>query len=331
MANCSKCNTHNYNIWIYCYKCGTKLTKHEDLKNSNTNQNLKICNNCNGNISKDDNICPTCDKKLKKNSLDHFINSIRAKWFVLTLLASLFASALFVLLSFLPNNVFSDLELNLGIAAFSICLTVTIVDKVIKKRDEEKWAMTSRILLNKINFINIKFITIFEAFLFPNYYILDRSIHPEVLDSLSKVPYTKENPLQEKKELNEKELVKILEDEALNFPSSNWDELFNELNLLNDEITEILTISRDINPEIYSQLFALQDILRISIIGYNNFLTYKLKNFESYIDLIRKRSSNHLAHALNHALYLDKLLVKSLGKKCGLFSSKVTIIHKTEN
>ncbi|MGB9977868.1 hypothetical protein [Methanobacterium sp.] len=308
MAYCPKCKTNKNTMWIYCYECRTKL-KHEDPKNSNTTQNLEI------------------------HELFNAV-SIKANWFLLTLIVSGSISISLVISSFSPNNIFGDLELNLGTALLGICLTVTIVDKIIKKRDDELWNLVSRMINRKVNFINSNFIIIFESFLYPNYYVIDKSIDPRILTKLVVIPDSSEKRTKTILEPDETILVEKLKNEFLNIPFDQWKKLYNDLNELNGRISKIFNnFGNRINHDAYRQLLALHVILED--LEYSILKQSYLEENKTYLELwkngtdidqkteSRKESATHLAHAFEHALYINKLLTNS-----NLFSDQILLINK---
>ncbi|WP_424355632.1 hypothetical protein [Methanobacterium sp. MBAC-LM] len=208
-------------------------------------------------------------------------------FYIITILVGIILIYL-IYISILPNNIYGDLELNLGTTFLSILLTVTIVDWIIKKRDEKLWSNVSLLILKRANTINKDFIVYILRYLYPDFFDweITKKPKPEKYESIMEV-------IEVTKELIYEQIDKKIEEFTpirFTVDSSELEQLRNDLKLLHKCIDEfIINFGNKADPKIYSHLLNLQDIFQIIIKDHFD-STLELTKFisDSNIDIDRR-------------------------------------------
>ncbi|MEL7670311.1 hypothetical protein [Methanobacterium sp.] len=206
-------------------------------------------------------------------NLDNFIKSKFVTLFIVILVV---LSIEFSLLG-LTKDSLSNFYLGLGTVFTGAFLTLTIVDTLLSRRNDDLWAPVSKIIFSKINEINDKFVINLYKFLNPDILMIESLIRPDYLKKGAKNDYTQvlENKALRKVKLNKNALLNELEDKAVDIPKERWDNFISSLIDLNNEMGNItINYSNRLNHKVTPHLLMLQEVLNLLIETYNVQMEY---------------------------------------------------------
>lgn len=257
--------------------------------------------------------------QLKKTflNLDNFIKSKFINLFIVILVV---LSIEFSLLGFLTKDSLSNFYLGLGTVFIGAFLTLTIVDMLLMRRNDDLWAPVSKIIFSKINEINDKFVINLYKFLNPDILMIESLIRPDLLKKGAKNDYTQvlENKALRKVKLNKNDLLNELEDKAVDIPKERWDNFISGLIDLNNEIGNItINYSNRLNHKVTPHLLMLQEVLNLLIETYNVQMEYYTVYKESNepeekciyaLNICKKNAAHNIKSISNRFIELDNEL-----------------------
>lgn len=234
--------------------------------------------------------------KLKYASLTYF-NSLL-----------LLSAIILIGLSFISDNSWNNLELNLGTELTGIFLTITVIDWIIKRNNEKKWEKSKNLLFKKVIKVNNKFNSSIREF---------SGIKTKI--PIHKKPY-EENIIKfniKLLELTEKDIMPLLQYTILSFPPIKWVKLFNNLRELNEYLIQTIFLFGDkIDPNIHSELLSIHINFEEMINEYETFpeaYLYPLYplNWDQLINssIIKVSFAEKLKNPLKIAIDMNKKLL----------------------